>query len=52
MNYFDLANGLNFKNYCSTINRFLRKDRKEQVKLAFSLYDWNEDRKICANDVF
>lgn len=43
---------MNFEEYCQTIDRFLFKEFMEKLKLAFGMYDFNSDGRICINDAF
>lgn len=43
---------MTYKNFCNTIDRFLKLPLIEKMRLAFRYYDKNGDGLICQNDMF
>ena len=43
---------MHIQNYVERLNKFLLSDNHAKIKLAFDLYDTNNDGKICLVDLF
>ena len=49
---FDFPPQFSLEEYCLCIEKFLRCEFIEKMRLAYNLYDYNQDGKICINDAF
>ena len=52
MHFLDFSYIITYRTYCNTIDRFLKRDNSEKLRLAFMIYDRNDDGYICQNDIF
>ena len=49
---FNIDPVMRLSSYCSKIDKFLSKGQDGQIRLAFKLFDVNNDGLICYNDVY
>lgn len=52
MKYFDLGVQSTIDSYCKDIEKMLNVDTDQLLKMAFEVFDYNQDGKICEMDLF
>lgn len=49
---FDLINPIDYGNFCQQLDNLLNKSHKSLLKMAFNVYDFNNDKYICSLDLY
>lgn len=48
----DFQNALDFESYVNLVEKLLNSETERLMKIAFDVYDFNQDRLVCELDMY